>query len=55
MRSHAALWRLLGTWAILPPGAAAMIASVPPVQAAEVLFVDDDAPPGGDGLSWNCA
>ena len=25
------------------------------VQAGSVLYVDDDAPPNGDGTSWNTA
>ncbi|MCH8807158.1 MAG: right-handed parallel beta-helix repeat-containing protein [Planctomycetes bacterium] len=27
----------------------------PPVAARTILYVDDDAPPGGNGLSWNTA
>jgi len=33
----------------------AMVAVVSSAVHADVLFVDDDAPPGGDGLSWDTA
>jgi len=32
-----------------------VVAAVSCIARGNTIFVDDDAPPGGDGLSWNTA